>query len=161
MSTYLLESGVQIVAGQRVALNVLIGLHFLCQLQSFIGRYRHTAVLSKAFHYFWVVSRCLFETDQDSWHVRINKFIQLRVPFQADVLKRCPTDNREDHQEYVCLGITKWSKSVVVLLAGRVPKGELIKFSIKSVSFPSTLLERTRLVFQQIKIFYELLFILT
>jgi len=68
--------------------------------------------------------RYLLVTDENDWNIGAEVF-DLRGPLFWDVFERVWRVDTEAHQYHIGVGIRKRSKSVVVLLARGIPKGQL------------------------------------
>jgi len=71
-----------------------------------------------------VVSKILLVAHEDDRHVRA-KVTHFRRPLLRDVLQAVRRVDREAHENHVRVRIRERSKTIVVLLAGGVPQGEL------------------------------------
>ena len=146
----LVENALEVPLRQRRAFQVLLSPDFPADLQGLLVLHGRRAHLAHALLGRLVVAEIKLCTDEDDWNAgrvmfnfwcplnKVRWLVAMMTISQKtrmthlglDVVKRRPADNGETNEEDVCLRIGERSKSVVVFLAGGVPKPEAYRLAI-------------------------------
>jgi hypothetical protein len=112
------------LVGLGRALEVLVGADLLTDLLTLFGRHGLLAGLAKLLDRLLVVSQILLAANENDGET-LAEVKDLRNPLLLDVVKRVGGVDGEANQDDMGIGVGQGTETVVVLLASRIPKGQL------------------------------------
>jgi hypothetical protein len=125
----LVKDALQVSLGQGRALKVLVGADFLGANKRLLVRHRLHALLAQGLESSGVLTEIELGADKDDGNVGGVMF-DLGMPLCLDVVERRRADDGKADQEDIGLGVRKRAKSVIIFLAGRIPKTETDRLAI-------------------------------
>jgi hypothetical protein len=112
------------LVGLGRALEVLVGADLLTDLLTLFGRHGLLAGLAKLLDRLLVVSQILLAANENDGET-LAEVKDLRNPLLLDVVKRVGGVDGEANQDDVGVGVGQGAETVVILLASRIPEGQL------------------------------------
>jgi hypothetical protein len=112
------------LVGLGGALEVLVGLDLLTDLLALLGRDRLLARLPQLLNSLLVVSEILLAANENDGQA-LAEVQNLRNPLLLDVVEGIGGVHSEANQDNVGVRVREGSKTVIVLLASGIPKGQL------------------------------------
>jgi hypothetical protein len=120
----MLENLTDTLVGLGGALKVLVGADLLANLLTLLGRNRLLASLPQLLNSLLVVTQILLASNEDDRQT-LAEVQNLGDPLLLNVVKGVRRVNSEADQNDMRVGVRERAKTVVILLASSIPKGQL------------------------------------
>ncbi|KAH3663125.1 hypothetical protein OGATHE_004701 [Ogataea polymorpha] len=118
------------------ALKVCQGLNLLSNGLSLTGRDRRLVQLCQSLDCSWIISQIDFASNKNHWNI-LAEVQNFANPLLLNVIQSVWRVHRKTYQNDVGIWVREWSKTIVVFLAGGIPKSQLnssaINFDIGNV----------------------------
>jgi len=119
-----LENLTDTLIGLGRALEVLVGTDLLANLLTLLWGNWLLGSLVELLNGLLVVTEILLASNEDDWKT-LTEVKDLRDPLLLDVVKGIWGVDGEANQDNVGVWVGEWAKTIVILLTGSIPKGQL------------------------------------